>query len=496
MGLCVLVPLAGCASERDAPNGEGAAGTGGGAGMGGTSSLGGSAGGAATAGSGGTGALCPPAGNAGAAPDVSIDLSSATPRSLLWSVGYWTWAPSFGDPVDGTEELLAPLKPQLIRIGGYNPDANLPDPFDQDELDDAAAYAEATGAELLLQLPLLAMPDGERPTPQDAADVVSYANATMGHDIKYVSIGNEPDLYPDQGGLTDPRSPAIDEYTPEQYCAEIRPMVEAVLDIAPTLQIVGPDLGYKYQPGFDWLTRTLQGCGDLFDVVAVHRYPFESLVATPDNARADMDAYRATIAHVRATMSSTGVGEKPLAVTEAELAYVASSTGNPNGSILATTPHALWVADYFGVSAELGLWASDIYVLSGPDEYIPGLIGLPPERPLRPAYHSIALAVTPAGATRYSASSASSDLRVYASRNREDDSLHVALVHWGTAERTTTIRMEGSGNAVESVTLSVPAQSVTSLTIPDHGSPEAVTYGDLQIDARALPVALEVQCPR
>lgn len=273
-------------------------------------------------------------------------------------------------------------------------------------------------------------------------------------------------------------------------------MVEAVLDVAPTLQIVGPDLGYKYQPGFDWLTRTLRGCGDLFDVVAVHRYPFESLVATPDNARADMDAYRTAIAHVRATMSSTGLGEKPLAVTEAELAYVASPTGNPIGSILATTPHALWVADYFGVSAELGLWASDIYVLSGPDEYIPGLIGLPPERPLRPAYHSIALAVTPAGATRYSATSVSTDLRVYASRNREDDGLHVALVHWGSAERTTTVAVEGSGTAVTGVTLSVPAQSVTSLTLPDQGSPKALTYGDRQINARALPVALEVQCSR
>lgn len=495
MGFCVLALLAGCASESDAPYGEGTAGTGGVAGMGGTSSLGGN-GGAATAGWGGSGAPCALEGDAGAAPDVSIALSSATPRSLLWSVGYWTWAPSFGDPVEGTEELLAPLKPQLIRIGGYNPDANLPDPFDQNELDDAAAYAEATGAELLLQLPLLAMPNGERPTPQDAADVVSYANATMGHDIKYVSIGNEPDLYPDQGGLTDPRSPAIAEYTPERYCAEIRPMVEAVLDVGPTVQIVGPDLGYKYQPGFDWLTRTLRGCGDLFDVVAVHRYPFESLIATPDAARADMAAYRATIAHVRATMSSTGLGEKPLAVTEGELAYVASPTGNPNGSILSTTPHALWVADYFGVSAELGLWASDIYVLSGPDEYIPGLIGLPPERPLRPAYHSIALAVTPAGATRYSATSVSSDLRVYASRNREDDSLHVALVHWGTAGRTTTIRVERSGNAVTGVTLSVPAQSVTSLTIPDQGSPEAMTYGDIQINARGLPVTLEVQCSR
>lgn len=458
--------------------------------------------GAATNGSGGnvsTGGnegRCPIVVDATGSPEVHVDLSSFAPRSLLWSVGYWTWPPSFGDPLAGTEELLARLEPQLIRIGGYNPDANIPDPFDEAELDDAVDYAAATGADLLLQLPLLARPDGERPTPQDAADMIHYANVMMGYGIRYVSIGNEPDLYPDQGDLDEPDQPAIYGYTAAQYCADARPMVEAVLAVDSTVQIVGPDLGYKYQPatGMDWLTPILSECGDLFDVVAVHRYPFEASTATSDAVRNDMASYRATIDSVRGILNATGQGETPLAVTEAELAWVASPTTTPDGSIFATPAHALWMADFFGVSAELDLWTASTYVLSGPDEYIPGLIGLPPERPLRPAYHAIALAVTPAGARRYVSTSTDSDLRVYASRHRDDAGVHLAIVHWGETERTVTVRILDAGDAAMDLELTVPAVSVTSLEIPDTAAPQAYTYGRDHMEASMEPVRAEVHC--
>src|SRR5688572_16947075 len=77
---------------------------------------------------GGSEGRCPIVVDAIGSPEVRVDLTSFAPRSLLWSVGYWTWPPSFGDPLAGTEQLLAALQPQLIRIGGYNPDANIPDP--------------------------------------------------------------------------------------------------------------------------------------------------------------------------------------------------------------------------------------------------------------------------------------------------------------------------------------------------------------------------------
>jgi hypothetical protein len=70
--------------------------------------------------------------------------------------------------VAGTEAQIAALAPPLIRIGCYSNDANVPDPFDHAEIDKAAAYARATGAELILQVPLLATSTGARPTGADA----------------------------------------------------------------------------------------------------------------------------------------------------------------------------------------------------------------------------------------------------------------------------------------------------------------------------------------
>src|SRR5690606_21987845 len=276
---------------------------------------------------------------------VIIDADDRRQRLTQWSVGYWTWAPSYDDPVEGSEELLAALKPQLIRIGGYNNDANTPDPFDDAELDDAAAYAAATGAELILQVPLIANIDGDRPSAKDAAEMIAYANVTRGYGIQYVSIGNEPDLYPDMGCLFEPTTPAIPGYTPEQYCADAESFVEAIHEVDPTVRVVGPDLGYKYQAFADWLTPILESCGQLFDIVAIHRYPFESLAVTASDAQNDTASFRATVADVRQRMAAAGAGDKPLAVTEANLAYIASPTGNPTGSILGTVEHALWMAD-------------------------------------------------------------------------------------------------------------------------------------------------------
>lgn len=445
---------------------------------------------ATTAGVGGGPASC---GDQSGIPTVTIHADEANERLTQWSVGYWTWAPSYGDPVDGSEELIAALKPQIIRIGGYNNDANVPDPFDHAELDAAAEYAAATGAELILQLPLIATVDGDRPSAADAAETIAYANVESGYRIQFVSIGNEPDLYPDQGGLFEPTTPAIADYTPEQYCAEAELFVEAVRKVDPTVQVVGPDLGYKYQSFADWLTPILEGCGELFDIVAIHRYPFESLAVTGAAAKNDMDTLRATIGDVRQRMADAGFSDKPLAITEANLAYIASATGNPDGSILGTVEHALWMADFFGVAAELDLWTASIYDIADPDEFNLGLLGLPPERPRRPTYHAIELAVTPAGSERLGATSDQPDLRAYASREKSGSTIHLALVHWGASPSTVALRVENEVGADLVAELQVPALSVNSITLAGTEG-QARTYGRPQHSSQTGPEPLELTC--
>ena len=153
----------------------------------------------------------------------TIVVSAATPRprTTTWSVNYWNWMPSYGDDVTGTETAIAALKPAIMRVGGYNNDANTADPFDDAQFDRAVAYARAIGAEPLIQVPLLADIDGNPPTAATAAAMVSYANVTKGYGIKYFSIGNEPDLYATQGSLIDRpsrQSPTTSRPTTARRC--------------------------------------------------------------------------------------------------------------------------------------------------------------------------------------------------------------------------------------------------------------------------------------
>ena len=211
---------------------------------------------------------------------VIVSAASPRPRTTTWSVNYWQWMPTFGNDVAGTETQVAALNPAVMRVGGYNNDANTPDAFDNAQLDTAVAYARAIGAEPLIQVPLLADVDGNLPTAATAAAMVTYANVTQGYGIKIFSIGNEPDLYATQGSRTNSAQPAIPNYMPSDYCTSAQAYVTAMKAVDPTIMIVGPDLAWQYVAGNDWLTPILQDCGDLFDIVSIHRYPFSSTQAT------------------------------------------------------------------------------------------------------------------------------------------------------------------------------------------------------------------------
>jgi hypothetical protein len=252
-----------------------------------------------------------------------------------------------------------------MRVGGYNNDANLPEPFGAAAFDAAVAYARAIGAQPLIQVPLLADVTGQPPTPASTAAMVTYANLTKGYGVKYFSVGNEPDLYPDAGGLTDAAQPAIPGFTPAAYCTLVRPIVTAMRAADPTIQIVGPDLSYKYQVGngnFDWLTPILSSCGDLFDIVSIHRYPFEAKQAKLTAAAADAAAFKSVVRSVRGILASTGNAAKPLALTEMNVVYDATSCvldASPG-----TVGSALWMASSLGTAIDVGLWTTASWLSS------------------------------------------------------------------------------------------------------------------------------------
>jgi hypothetical protein len=424
------------------------------------------------------------AGNPDAAVAVPVVISTTNrhARTTTLSVNYWTWAPTFGDQVSGTEALVAALQPATMRVGGYNNDANTPDAFDDAEFDRAVTYARAIGAEPIIQVPRLANTTGAPPTADDAAAMVRYANVTKGYAIKYFSVGNEPDLYATQGLPTDSSMPAIAGYSPADFCAATREYVAAMKAVDPTIQIVGPDLSYKYQIGngnYDWLSPILADCGELFDIVSIHRYPFSADQALLAAASADTTAYRATISSVRGAMAVAGYGAKPLAITEMNVAY-----NNPtcvHDAAPGTVGSALWLADNLGTSMGLDIWTLAIWNISDVQDWSLGMIGEPPAHQPRPEYWTYALYADHFGPTLLDApASLPAGVRAYAARNAADDTTQIIAVNWGAAPAALQVSVTGLASAPAGRTFVMPATSLAAIELADSGGVSAWTYGEAQ----------------
>ncbi len=426
-----------------------------------------------------------------AASPLVVSTATRTPRTTATGVNYWLWMPAFGDDVTGTDTLTAALKPTVMRVGGYNNDANTQDPFDDAAFDTAVTYARAIGAEPIIQVPLLADISGKPPTAATAAGMVTYGNVTKGYGLKYFSIGNEPDLYASQGLVADPTQPAIPGYTAADYCTTARAYVTAMKAVDPTIKIVGPDLSWKYQAGGganDWLTPILTGCGDLFDVVSIHRYPFEAASASLGAAAADAANFRNVMTSVRGILQATGQGAKPLALTEMNIVY--DGTFCVLDASPGTVGSALWLADGLGTANELGLWTSAVWDISDDDGYALGLIGPAPAHTPRPEYYAYALFAEHFGPTLVDVTSAPAGVKAYASRNQADDTTEIILVNWNQSAAPLAFSVTGLTTAPSPVTFVLPPVSIGAVEIPNHGSAAAWVYSEAQRETGSGPQGL------
>ena len=414
---------------------------------------------------------------------VAISTATRTPRPTSGrGTSDWQWSPTWGNLVTGTESQVLALAPRVMRIGGYNNDANTPDTFDQNQIDLAIAYARAISAEPILQVPLLAANKTGAPATADtAAAMVTYANATMGYGIKYFSIGNEPDLYPDATGSTK----GITGYTPAAFCTSVAAYVAAMKAVDPTIRILGPELSWKYQSGTnDWLTPILQTCGALFDVVTIHRYPIDPTLTTVANAAADATKLNDIIAHVRGIMQLAGMGDKPLAITEANITW----DGDPAKSTLpaspGTVPAALWAADTFGGGLQNSLWATVFW--STREGWTLGLFASAGGQP-QPSYWALDLYATHFGPTLVPVTSTPDGIRAYASRNRTDTGTQAIVVNWNSVPAILTFQVGDLASTPAAPTFTLPALSFAAIEIPDTGAASAWGYSESQHKASLPP---------
>lgn len=138
-------------------------------------------------------------------------------------------------------------------------------------VDDFLALAKSVGAE-----PLIAI-NVKRGTPEAAVDLLRYMNVEGGHRVKWLQIGNEPDL-------TDAMTAG-----PSMYVDQLRRFVDALRAVDPDVKIVGPELLTGAHVGgvngtVDWMGPILAGAGGRIDGISWHYYPLDSAQANPSSS--------------------------------------------------------------------------------------------------------------------------------------------------------------------------------------------------------------------
>lgn len=412
---------------------------------------------------------------------VTLSRSAAAPEISPFAFGhnYWCWTPMWGDGVAGTESLIEAARVKLVRAGGFDNEAQIPEPFTNDELDQFVAYSRAIGAEPVLQVPLIKNAAGQPATAQDAADMVAHANVARSYGIKYWSIGNEPDLYADQGVR-----PA--GYSAADYCATFREYATAMRAVDPTIKLVGPELSYRYTPGDDWLTPFLEGCKDLVDVVSVHRYPFPAEGATMEAAFADAARYRQVLRALRGILDRQGMADVPLAITEAHITWDADPAKSTQSASPQTFYAGMWVADVLGVAIEEGVWTTAFWQIGDRADgwYFAFIMGGQP----MPSYHAMALVSQHFAGRVLTAGGVPDGFSVYASHDDSSGRTAVMVLNKNASPARLGIAVDAS--APEELTF--PERSLSMVVFAADGTVSEITRYTSQLAASGFPPEIVV----
>jgi len=182
-------------------------------------------------------------------------------------------------------------------------------------------------------------------------------------------------------------------------------------------------------------------------------------------------------------MAAAGVGELPLAITEANISW----DGTPATSTQSASPQTfyagLWVADTLGAAIARQLWAMCYWSLS--ESWTLGFIeagGKP-----RPSYYAFQMVAEHLGPTLLQAS-APSGFSVYASRSAGDDATALVVINKNATANTETIALAGLPGASASRSYEFPAYSLAALDVPDDGGAMRVfLYTKAMADAGSGP---------
>lgn len=417
--------------------------------------------------------------------DITVDASAS-----LGTISQYIFGANMGHhslvPAALMEQAQA-LNLSVLRFGGGDSDQQ---DLRTSTLDIFVLQARLLGAEPLVTVRLL---DG---TPEAAAALVRYANIEKGYNIRYWSIGNEPNLFVSLLGA--------ERFTVNDLIEQWRAISDAMLAVDPTILFIGPDIT-QYVPvsiegdqitfntrsgvprdaeGNDWLIPFLEANGDRLAYVSIHRYPWpgegSNNPATIPGLAQNPPEWDVVIPNVRQIIRQAAGRDIPLAVTE----FNSNSSQSAGGEAsLDSHFNALWVADVLGRMINNRLEMAVYWDIQGSPSRAWGLLA---QREVRPPYYTY-LMYSRFGTELLSAESNDPHITVYAAQ-REDGAVTVMVINLGDEPFTRTLSVSGFEAAGEAevwrfdretnaeqieplaysdgVSITVPGQSLTLYVIP------------------------------
>jgi hypothetical protein len=355
--------------------------------------------------------------------DPAVDLGPISPYLYGSNHGPWTAVPMDMIPVALDSGITALRWP-----GGNWGDRNKIQTYQLDQFIDFCNQMKA--------VPTISvnLRDG---TPEDAAELVRYANLEKGYGIEYWSIGNEPTLFEEELGTT---------YDTEIFNPQWRKFAEAMKAVDPDILLMGPELHQwgtslettlKDSSGRDWMTEFLKANGDLVDIVTVHRYPLwkpPSESVTVSELRENTKEWDDMVIYLRGLIEEYTGKDLPIAFTEVNSDPSTKFRGE-------ATPdsfyNAIWYADILGRMMGEHVFMVNHFVLS----YRNSGLGLIAGSEIRPTYYTFQM-YKHLGDQQVYSSSGVEDVTVYAAK-REDGTLTLMLINLSDVEQSVTLDVNG-----------------------------------------------------
>ncbi len=414
---------------------------------------------------------------------VKISRSGGNPISpFAFGNSYFNWVDYNKDgmvAINGTEEPVKALRLNVIAGGNNQSDVNSPELFDKAQMDKYIEYCRAVGAEPMMIVPVYANNvNGGPTTAKGAAGIVAYINGTKKYGVKYWSVGWESDIYDIFFKTkTGHRVSNVDEYIEiwNSYSRTMKAANDSV-NSGVELTFVGPELGWRYLEGNDWLSPMLEECSEYIDIAGIHVYGFAANELSEERILNDVSRFREFVREEKARIAKHARHETPLAITSANICYDWDPklyTEKTRRLGPGTFYAAIWDADRIGASLEENLWSFVFWDLaeniqSASEGSVFGFVLTdptknPPTWKLTPEYYAQQMVSTNFSGKTVVPSGVPGQMSVYASYDEKKSATAVLVLNKDKSERVLKIEIDN----LTPQSISFSPMSINIVTIPD-----------------------------